>query len=152
VAEQGPDWLELKDGVASFLGTGETLYRGEDGWSVSLSAHLPMRLRWTGEAVEGEIGHAARRFRPIAPDGVLDRVQGEWQCPEFHAGFTIAGERMEMGTGPIRSSAALVPLGGGRLLAEGRDEPWPKRIGLAFDGDTVRPALNRSRILRFRRG
>ncbi len=64
----------------------------------------------------------------------------------FHAGFTIAGERMEMGTGPIRSSAALVPLGGGRLLAEGRDEPWPKRIGLAFDGDTVRLALNRSRV------
>lgn len=152
VAEQGPEWLELKDGVASFLGTGETLYRGEDGWSVSLSAHFPMRLRWTGEAVEGEIGHAARRFRPIAPDGVLDRVQGEWLCPDFHAGFAIAGERMEMGAGPIRSSAALVPLGGGRLLAEGRDEPWPKRIGLAFDGDTVRLALNRSRILRFRRG
>ncbi|MGO4126067.1 serine hydrolase domain-containing protein [Inquilinus sp. YAF38] len=152
VAEQGPEWLELKDGVASFLGTGETLYRGEDGWSVSLSAHFPMRLRWTGGAVEGEIGHAARRFRPIAPDGVLDRVQGEWRCPEHHAALTIAGERMETGTGPIRSSAALVPLGGGRLLAEGRDGPWPQRVSLAFDGDTVRLALNRSRVLRFERG
>ncbi|WP_026873617.1 serine hydrolase domain-containing protein [Inquilinus limosus] len=152
VAEQGPEWLELKDGVASFLGTGETLYRGEDGWSVSLSAHLPMRLRWADGAVEGEIGHAARRFRPIEPDGALDRVQGEWLCPEHHAAFTIAGERMETGAGPIRAALPLVPLGGGRLVAEGREEPWPKRIGLAFEGDTVRLALNRSRILRFRRG
>ncbi|MGO4722650.1 MULTISPECIES: serine hydrolase domain-containing protein [unclassified Inquilinus] len=151
-ADRGPEWLEVKDGVASFLGSGETLHRGEDGWSVSLSAHFPMRLRWAGGAVEGEIGHVARRFRPVAPDDVLDRVQGEWSCPEFHADFTIAGDRMEMGVCPARTTAPLVPLGGNRLLAEAKDGPWPKRICLAFDGDVVRLALNRSRVLRFQRG
>jgi CubicO group peptidase (beta-lactamase class C family) len=152
VAEQGSEWLELKDGVASFLGTGETLYLGADGWSVSLSAHFPMRLRWAGGAVEGEIGHVARRFRPAAPDDVLSRVQGEWLCPEHHAAFIIAGDRMEAGIGPIRTASPLVPLGGGRLLAEGKEGPWPRRACLAFDGDEVRLLLNRSRVLRFRRG
>jgi hypothetical protein len=111
-----------------------------------------MRLRWAGDAVEGEIGHAARRLRPIAPDDVLARVQGEWVCPEHHAAFTIAGERMEAGIGPIRTASPLVPLGGGRLLAEGGEGPWPRRTCLAFAGDEVRLVLNRSRILRFRRG
>lgn len=152
VAEQGPEWLELKDGVATFLGAGEALYPGEDGWSVSQAAQFPMRLRWAGDAVEGEIGHVARRFRPVVPDDVFDRVQGEWLCPEHHAALTIAGDRLEKGTGPVRTSAPLVPLGGGRLLVEGREGAWPQRIGLAFDGDTVRLALARSRVLRFRRG
>lgn len=150
--EGGATWLELKDGAASFLGTGEVLHRGDDGWSVSLASHFPMRLRWTDGVVEGEIGHFARRFRPAVADDTLAQAQGEWVCPDHHAGFVITGDRMEMGVGPLRISAPLTPLGGGRLLAEAKDGPWPERICLAFDGDGVRLSLNRSRVLRYRRG
>ncbi|MER8970150.1 beta-lactamase family protein [Mesorhizobium sp. M0808] len=108
--EEGP-WLEMKDGVATFLGAGETLYEYEDDWSVSLSAALPMRLRCLGDAVEGEIGHVSRRFLPFRPDDCLARVQGTCACPAYHAQFTIAGDNLYMGVGPARTSASLVSLG-----------------------------------------
>jgi CubicO group peptidase (beta-lactamase class C family) len=148
---EGPFWLEMKGGVATFLSAGETLYEGEDGWSVSLSAQMPMRLRWTGEAIEGEVGHAKRRLLPVQPDDCLSRVQGTWRCRAFNAEFVIRGDRLEMGTGPARTSAPLASLGGNRLLMDGKDGPWAKRASLAFKGDEVRPFLNRSRVLRFER-
>ncbi|MDJ1160235.1 serine hydrolase domain-containing protein [Chelatococcus sp. SYSU_G07232] len=151
VSDTGPEWLEMKGSIATFLGTGDTLYEAPDGWSVSLSAHLPMRLRATGGAIEGEIGHVARRFRPAVADGCLGRVQGRWVCPGHHAAFDIVGDRLEMGVGPARTRAPLVELGGGRLVAEGRDGPWTKRACLAFSGDRVRLSLNRSRVLTFER-
>ncbi|MCB8820771.1 serine hydrolase domain-containing protein [Microvirga rosea] len=150
--EAGPYWLEVSDGIATFLGTGDTLYEGEGGWSVSLSAHMPMRLRWTGEAVEGEIGHAARRFFPVKPDDTLSRVQGHWTSHRFHASFTIQDSRLQMGVGPARTSSPLISLGADRLLMNGKDGPWPKRPSLVFEGDHVLLALNRSRILHFERG
>lgn len=149
--ETGPFWLEMKDGAATFLGAGETLYEAGDGWSVSLSAHMPMRLRWTGEAVEGEIGHAPRRFVPVKADDGLSRAQGRWECPAYHAAFEIKGDRLEMGTGPARMSAPLTSLGNGRLLMDGKDGPWTKRSSLVVAGDTVGLFLNRSRVLTFKR-
>jgi len=149
--EEGPFWLEMKDGVAIFLGAGETLYQGEDGWSVSLSAHMPMRLRWTGDAIEGEVGHAARRFVPVRPDDCLSEVQGRWVCPAYHADFTIQDDKLDMGIGPARTSAPLLPLGGKRLLMDGKDGPWTKRSSLVFNGDRVGLFLNRSRLVQFER-
>ncbi|MGO4704426.1 serine hydrolase domain-containing protein [Microvirga sp. 2MCAF38] len=149
--EDGPFWLEMKDGVATFLGAGDTLYEAEGGWSVSLSAHMPMRLRWTGEAIEGEIGHAARRFVPVKADDCLSRVQGHWTCAAYHSTFDIKGDRFETGIGPARMSAPLTSLGNNRLLMDGKDGPWAKRSSLVFDGDKVRLFLNRSRVLQFER-
>ncbi|MBZ6076975.1 serine hydrolase domain-containing protein [Microvirga puerhi] len=149
--ETGPFWLEMKDGVATFLGAGDTLYEGEDGWSVSLSAHMPMRLRWTGEAIEGEIGHAARRFLPVVPSDDLSKFQGDWVNPRYHASFTIEGDTLQMGIGPARTSASLISLGGDRLLMNGKDGPWPKRPSLVFDGTQVSLFLNRSRVLHYQR-
>ncbi|AWM85859.1 serine hydrolase [Microvirga sp. 17 mud 1-3] len=149
--DSGPFWLEMKDGVATFLGAGETLYQGEDGWSVSLSAHMPMRLRWTGNAIEGEVGHVARRFFPVQPDDCLSYAQGHWICPAYHSDFTIRGDKLEMGVGPARTSAALSPLGGKRLLMDGMDGPWTKRSSLVFDGNHIALFLNRSRVIQFER-
>lgn len=151
-ADGGPFWLEVKGPVAAFLGTGETLYEGEDGWSVSLSAHMPVRLRWTGEEIEGEVGHAPRRFSPVTAPEKTEAIEGRWVCPEHHAEFTIEDGRFVSGAGPVRRAEALTSLGGGRFVVEGQDGPWPKRICLAFKGDEVGLHLNRSRVIRYRRG
>lgn len=151
-ADGGPFWLEVKGPVAAFLGTGETLYEGEDDWSVSLSAHMPMRLRWTGEAIEGEVGHAARRFLPVAAAEGTQAIEGRWVCPAHHGEFVIENGRFAVGAGPVRRSEKLTSLGGGRFVVEGQDGPWPKRICLAFQGDEVGLHLNRSRVIRYRRG
>lgn len=149
IEDEGPCWLEMKNGVATFLGTGETLYPAEDGWSVSLSAHLPMRLRWVGGAVEGEIGHAARRFVPVEADDILSKINGRWVCPAEHAAFDIADGHLETGIGPARIRFKLTSLGKGRVLMEGRDGPWEKRASLVFEGNRVLIALNRSRVVEY---
>jgi hypothetical protein len=154
-AESGPFWLEVADGTATFLGAAEPLYQSEDG-AMSLSPHLPMRLRRAGTAIEGEIGHVARRFLPGRPDDSLASVQGTsfqgtWAAPAFHAQFDIVGDHLETGVGPARMRMPLLPLGNGRLLAEGRDGPSTRRFAMAFSGDTVELSLNRSRVLRFER-
>jgi CubicO group peptidase (beta-lactamase class C family) len=149
-ADTGPFWLEVADGTATFLGTAEPLYQSGNG-AVSLSPHLPMRLRRDGTAIAGDIGHVARRFLPVRPDHIIESVQGTWVAPTFHAHFDIVGDHLETGAGPARMRMPLVPLGNGRLLAEGRDGPSTRRFAMAFSGDTVELCLNRSRVLRFER-
>ncbi len=91
-ADTGPFWLRLGDGRATFLGAEEALYPQADGWFASRSPTMPMRLRPAPDgAIEGEIGHAARRFRPVAANAAADRDwSGEWLCPEQGAPFAIA--------------------------------------------------------------
>ncbi|WP_342360138.1 serine hydrolase domain-containing protein [Terrarubrum flagellatum] len=149
-AETGPSWLEVKDGVASFLGSGETLYPAGDGSFVSLSAHFPVRLRQEGEAISGEISHVARQFIPVRSDERPPN-QTDWSNKSFRASFAIEDDRFVMGIGPTRQSAPLTPLGKGRFIAETSDGPWPKRFCLAFEGDKVRLVTNRSRGLTFNR-
>lgn len=144
-------WLEVKGSTANFLGAGEALYESGDGWAVSLSAHLPMRLRAADGGIEGEVGHVRRFFLPVVPDGILEQVQGHWSCPEHHAGFDIEGDGLFMGTGPARTRASLRPLGEGRLLAETADGPWAKQYSLRFDGAGVALTANRSRIVHYQR-
>ena len=115
-----------------------------------------MRLRQDGDAIAGEIGHVARRFRP-APIGLADpeglaAAQGEWRCAAFRAGFAVEDDRFIMGIGPTITEARLIALGGGRFIGETPDGPWPKRFCLAVGNGEARLASNRSRILRFRRG
>jgi CubicO group peptidase (beta-lactamase class C family) len=157
VAEDGPFWLEQKEGVATFLGAQETLYHGEAGNVAGRSAHLPISLRLAGGTIEGEIGHAARRFRPVA-EGLTAQPgwAGTYVCAEQNARFDIVisdGRAcMVIGAGPLRMQMTLAPLRTDLALAErDADGPWKQRIGLHFAGDTVRLVTNRSRVLSFRR-
>jgi CubicO group peptidase (beta-lactamase class C family) len=145
-------WLEVTGNTASFLGASEALYQGEDGWAVSLSAHNPMRLRAEDGGIEGEIGHVARHFRPVAAEPVPAAAQGHWRSPAYHAGFDIEGETLASGIGPARMATQLRPLGEGRLLATLPDGPWNKQFSLRFEKDEVALVSHRSRVLRFRRG
>jgi CubicO group peptidase (beta-lactamase class C family) len=144
-------WLEVKGSTATFLGAGEGLYESGDGWAVSLSAHLPMRLRAAEGGIEGEIGHVRRYFLPVAADDTLSKVQRHWSCPDYHAGFDIEGDGLFMGTGPARTRATLRSLGEGRLLADTMDGPWQKQFSLRFEGDTVAATANRSRVISYQR-
>ena len=144
-------WLEVTGTTASFLGAGESLYE-DGGWSCSLSAHNPMRLRATADGIEGEVGHVSRRFTRVAPRAVPDLAAGPWVQRQHHAAFTIAGDTLSMGTGPARTTASLRVLGEGVLLATAQDGPWAKQFSLRFEGNGVALTSHRSRVLRFERG
>jgi len=146
-----PYWLSVKDGVATYLGAGENLYQAQDGSAVSLSAHLPMRLKMNGDAIEGEIGLAKRYFTPIDPHNCLELIQGRWFHPQSTAAFDIEGDKLMMGVGPLRASGTLTSIGQGRLLVNMPDGPWEKSFCLYFQGYNVRLISNRSRVLSFRR-
>ncbi|MBE9603758.1 beta-lactamase family protein [Acetobacteraceae bacterium H6797] len=146
-----PFWLEVKGSTATYLGAGEGLFEGGDGWAVSLSAHLPMRLRAEAGAIRGEIGHVARHFLPVKPEGDAAALRGEWLCPGEGARFTIERDRLAWGIGPLRQEALLRPLGEGRFLVEARDGPWEKRFCLFPEAGGLRLVGNRSRVMRFER-
>jgi CubicO group peptidase (beta-lactamase class C family) len=147
-----PYWLEVKDGNLAYLGTSEPLYQSADGYAVSLSAHLPMRLKWTGEAVEGEVGHLEHSFLPVTTDlGCLKQVQGIWYHPQYRTAFEIRGNKIHIGVGPAAQVGTLSSLGNGRMLVESQDGPWLKRFCLYFRGYSVDLIANRSRILTFKR-
>jgi len=145
-------WLKISNGVANYLGSSENLYQGADSdEAISLSAHLPIRLRWDGETVKGEIGHARRFFAPVTPHNCLSMVQGRWLHPQSQAAFDIEGEDFVMGVGPLRVRGKLTSIGPGRLLVEMPDGPWQKTFCLYFQGYNVQLISNRSRVLNFRR-
>src|SRR5476649_93101 len=147
-----PYWLKVSQGVASYLGSGDNLYQGTDKHeAISLSAHMPMRLRWDGHTIQGEIGHAPRHFVPVETNNCLEMVQGRWLHPESKAAFDIEGDQFVMGVGPQRSHGTLTSLGQGRLLVEMPDGPWQKSFCLYFQGYSVKLISNRSRVLSFRR-
>jgi len=147
-----PYWLKVNNGVASYLGSGDNLFEGADkDEAISLSAHMPMRLRWDGNAIQGEIGHAPRRFVPVEPNDCLAMVQGRWLHPNSKAAFDIEGDQFVMGVGPLRARGNLTSLGLGRLLVEMPDGPWQKSFCLYFQGYNVQLISNRSRVLSFRR-
>ncbi|CAI0726862.1 MULTISPECIES: serine hydrolase domain-containing protein [Serratia] len=147
-----PYWLEVKEGNLAYLGIGEPLYRADDGYAVSLSAHMPIRLKWTGAAVEGEVGHVSRSFLPVSANhDCLRHVQGLWYHPQYRTAFEICGDRVHIGVGPAAQTGRLTPLGQGRMLVESSDGPWLKRFCLYFRGYSVDLIANRSRVLTFRR-
>ncbi|MDR3539016.1 MAG: serine hydrolase [Acetobacteraceae bacterium] len=174
VAEHGPFWIEQQGGAPgsaptgpapiggpptggtlTFLGASETLLRGPDGTAVSRSAHLPMALRFAGNAIEGPIGHVARRFRAVAPDAALaSGWAGVWENEDYAARFDIAlgaAPALTVGTGPLRVALPLTALDARRALTDRIDRPWRQRACLMLEGDTLRVVSNRSRVLVFRR-
>ena len=156
VTESGPFWIEQEGGALTFMGASETLFRGPEETAVSRSAHLPVALRFVGDAIEGEIGHVHRRFRPIVPDAVLGPAWGgTWVNAQHAARFEIAaGEAptLSIGTGPLRVTLPLDPLDERRALTDRTAGPWRQRACLVLDGDRLRIAGNRSRVLVFERG
>lgn len=160
VEEDGPVWIEHRAGGLTFLGARETLYAGEaPGEAVSLSPYLPIRLRRDGEGIAGEIGHAARRFRPVPSDAALPAsLAGTWRAEAQHAELRVevapdgTGGTAAYGAGPLHRRVPLTPLGGARALMPIGTAPWPSRACLWLRApDTLRLVTNRSRVLDFRR-
>lgn len=147
-----PYWLQVNQGVANYLGASEKLYQGADeNEAISLSAHMPMRLRWDGKTLQGEMGHATRHFVPTTSNPCLSMVQGRWLHPESQACFDIEGDDFVIGVGPLRTRGKLTSIGFGRLLVEMLDGPWQKTFCLYFQGYSVQLIAHRSRVLNFRR-
>jgi hypothetical protein len=155
VAENGPFWIEQAGGTLSFLGAEESLVRGQDDAAVSRAAHLPVRLRYAEDTIEGEIGHVVRRYRPVLPGATLAAEwSGTWVCAEQNARFEIefgASPAVHTGAGPLRVALPLTPLDSHRALTDRREGPWWQRACLMLDGETLRVVSNRSRVLVFRR-
>lgn len=150
VADAGPFWLAISNGVANWLDGEDVLYDIGDGWFSSMSPSSPVTLRWTGEALEGEIGYVARQLRPVAPMPAGNELNGHWQAPLYGAGFDIGDGQLTMGIGPTRRTVPLEALGGGRALFTLRDGLWSKRVCLCqIDENRIELVLNRSRVLQY---
>jgi CubicO group peptidase (beta-lactamase class C family) len=158
VAENGPFWVEHRNGELTFLGAVDTLFEDEDGAVVGRAAHLPIRLRRERDGIAGEIGHVSRSFAAVAPDVVLARSwEGEWVNEQHAARCTIerseAGLHMSIAAGPLRTTMPLTPLDPYRALTDRREGPWRQRACLLLNAraHTLRVVTNRSRVLQFRK-
>ena len=158
VADAGPFWIEHDAGKLTCLGAMADLFAAEDGWAVGASAHYPIRLRVDAGAIEGEIGHVARRFHIVAPDATLSAAwEGAWHCAAHDARFAIVRDGdawcMISGTGSLHASRRLLALDAHRALTSRTDGPWRQRACLSLepDGNTIRLVSHRSRMLRFGR-
>ncbi|MFD1198870.1 serine hydrolase domain-containing protein [Brucella gallinifaecis] len=152
VADTGPFWLEMRGGVASFLGADDPLYDIGDGWVSSLSSSSPIRLRWDGEALQGEIGHVTRELRPVQAKPVGNEFDGYWNASLFGASFTVDNGHIIMGIGPVRQVMPLEDLGKGRALFTLQDGPWRRRICIHLLGENrLELVLNRSRVIEYQR-
>ena len=148
-----PFWIEVAGGAVSFLGAREPLYAGGDGWAVSRSPYMWIRLRQEGSAIIGEVNHAAYRFLPVQNAVCDPGWEGEWRNEAFGSAFSIGpgGRSLTMGAGPLRATMPLTPLGAGRALFRRADGPWAQRPCLHVQGDRARLVTNRCRVLEYRR-
>lgn len=154
---EGPGWLELTGPDAVFLGAQERLIAGTPGRLETRPAYLPMSLRREGEVIAGEVGYAPRRFLPVPPDAAAPQaLAGTWRCADHCAEIEVTvrdGEAYAtLGTGPLRVTSPLRPLGGDRALLERAHGPWRQRACLWLRGaGTLRLVTQRSRVLDFQR-
>lgn len=152
VTEAGPFWIEMREGVANYLGAEDRLYNIGDDWFSSLSPSSPMKLRWTRDALQGEIGHVARELKSVIARPAGKEFDGQWAARFYGASFTIDNGHIIMGIGPTRQVMPLEDLGNGRALFTLRDGPWNKRICIhMLDKDRLELVLNRSRMIEYQR-
>ena len=150
VTESGPFWLEMRNGIANWLDSEDTLYDIGDGWFSSLSPSSPVELRWTGTELEGEIGYVSRRLKPVTPKPVCRELDGHWQASPYGASFDIKDGHLIMGIGPARRAMPLEDLGQGRALFTLHDGPWTKRVCLhKLDDNRVELVLSRARMIEY---
>ncbi|MBY6091014.1 serine hydrolase domain-containing protein [Maritimibacter alkaliphilus] len=148
VDEDGPRWVEVKAASLVHMGTEEALYDGGDGWAESCSGTAPMRLRWTGAALEGTIGHAPCRLLPVQGAALPDGLDGHWHVPGEGAVLEIRDGAVIWGIGPARTVAPLTPLGGGRALFTLTDGASRRPVCLHKTGaDSLTLGLNRARAV-----
>ncbi|OCJ07232.1 serine hydrolase [Rhizobium sp. AC27/96] len=151
VTENGPWWIKVAGSTVTYLDADETLYEDEGSWVSSRSASSPMRLTMQGEAIVGEVGHAARRFLPVEKQAVPPSLSGVWSSSEG-ASFEIDNGSVIMGVGPVRHRMPLQALGSGRFLFTLKDGPWTKRVCLNLLGaDRLELVLARARMIEYRR-
>lgn len=155
-ADGAPLWLELAPGRATVLGASEPLFAAADGWAVSRSPHMAIRLRPEGGMIAAEIDHVACRLAPVPAEAAADPAwAGRW-CEEAQgAAFEVAvaeGQAtLTMGTGPLRAAIPLRPLGAGRAVGRCVEGPWTLAPCFAFTATTCRIVTNRCRVFSFRR-
>lgn len=150
VADSGPFWLEMRNGIANWLDSEDTLYDIGDGWFSSLSPSSPVRLRWTGTELEGEIGYVPRRLKPVKVGPLGHELDGHWQAPSYGASFDIKDGHLIMGIGPTRRAMPLEDLGQGRALFTLHDGPWTKRVCLhKLQDDRIELVLSRARMIEY---
>lgn len=151
VAEKGPFWLEVADGNATWIDDACALYEEGEGKVSTRSATSQLELEWDGEALIGTVGYVPRRLTPVTADIVSEPLNGLWRSDEG-AFLEIANGALTMGAGPIRQTAPLTALGGGRYLFTLVDSLWIKRVCLNSLGpDRFELALSRARMIEYKR-
>jgi len=159
VEENGPHWIELAGSSLTYLGSNDAVEAGAGpGEAVSSSPYMPVRLVRDGDGVSGEIGFAARRFRPAPRDATLPAdMAGVWRADRQNATLVIdiapdGSGSASLGIGPLHRPVPLVPLGGARALMAVGAMPWPSRACVWLDQpDRLGIATHRSRVMRYRR-
>ena len=159
VEDSGPAWIEIAGAGLTFLGTATELEAGPcHGTAVSTSSYMPVDLRTAGAEIVGEIGHASRRFHPVAADAALSgAMAGLWRNATHNATLSVSldgrgGGSAGLGLGPLHRHEALVPLDATRALMPVGAAPWASRACLWLESPkTLRLATHRSRILAFER-
>ncbi|WP_435171493.1 serine hydrolase domain-containing protein [Falsirhodobacter sp. 1013] len=143
VAKDGNLWAEVRSSTIVVRDAEEKLYTSGD-WTISHAPQSEIRLRWTGEVLEGEIGHLPARLYPAQGEPTGGTLDGWWECDG--ATFRIQGEQVHWGAGPRTERCNLVPLGGGRWLfhALGR-RICLRRLGT----DRVELSLSRARVIEY---
>ena len=153
VTDAGADWIEVGKASVSRLDDEVAVYPAGPGDGIdSLSPTSSLRLRMEGADIVGEVGHAARRYRPARPEPVPADLAGEWTRAQFAAWLASGYGAVIMGGAPTRRAMPLQSLGGGRFLFTLQDGPWRRRICLhRLHDDGIELALSRARVIEFSR-
>ena len=159
VEDEGPAWIEIAGAGLTFLGTATELEAGPlHGTAVSTSSYMPVALQAQGGDIAGEIGHAPRRFHPVAHGAALSpAMAGLWRNATHNATLSVSldgrgGGSAGLGLGSLHRREALVPLDATRALMPVGAAPWASQACLWLESpDTLRLATHRSRVLAFER-
>lgn len=142
-AAEGNLWAEMRPSSIIVRDAEEKLFASGDV-AMSHAPQSPIRLRWTGKVLEGEIGHLPVQLFPAWDEPANGTLDGWWE--RDGATFHITGDRVHWGVGPRAEVSDLTSLGGGRWLftALGR------RICLRrLDADRIELSLSRARIIEY---
>ena len=150
VSDEGPFWAELGADSIGFMGGYERLSADGEAGLRSFPAYLDIRLQREGEdALAGTIGGVRRRLSRVPAGTTLDpRLVGRWRDPRFGTEIAIRPDATALMPWPAGGRLApLTALPDGRALAQLQHGPWLYRPCLWLEGETLRLAGHRARIL-----
>jgi hypothetical protein len=152
-AADGPAWAELHPDAIEFMGARETLL--PDGADYrSIPSTLEVSVSIGPDAIEGTIGGVRRRLLAVPSGLALDRsLPGTWRDTVFRSELLIRpdGTARWPWAGGLGREIALTPLPGRRAIAAIPHLMWKHRPCLTLEGDTLRIASHRARVLRLER-